>query len=70
MPRPSEPEITLSLPMQRVNEIMLVLSKQPFEQVAELISDIRNQAQEQIDALNSQQRGGGPTLVRDAPGGD
>jgi tripartite-type tricarboxylate transporter receptor subunit TctC len=33
---------------QKVNHILAVLAKQPYEEVAELIADIHKQANEQI----------------------
>ena len=40
--------IELKLPLLAVNYIMSVLAKQPFEQVADLIQGIREQAMPQL----------------------
>jgi hypothetical protein len=40
--------IELKLPLPAVNYIMAVLAKQPFEQVADLIQGIREQAMPQL----------------------
>lgn len=40
--------IELKLPLQAVNYIMALLGKQPFEQVADLIQGIREQAVPQL----------------------
>lgn len=46
----SEPTVTieLKLPLQAVNYIMAILGKQPFEQVADLVQGIREQAVPQL----------------------
>lgn len=41
-------KITLSLSVEQVNVILFSLAKMPYENVAELIADVRNQAQEQL----------------------
>ena len=43
-------EYILKLPEQKVNFILSVLAKQPYEEVAELIAEIHKQANEQIEA--------------------
>ena len=45
--------IELSLPLAAVNYIMAVLAKQPFEQVADLVMDIRAQTIPQVPAPES-----------------
>lgn len=42
-------EYNLKLPEQKVNHILAVLAKQPYEEVAELIAEIHKQANEQIE---------------------
>ncbi len=39
----------LKLSEQKVNNILAVLAKQPYAEVAELIADIHKQANEQIE---------------------
>lgn len=69
MARPTEPEITLTMSMQRLNDVLQVLGKGPFEQVAEILANFRAQAQEQINEFTAaqQQQRPGPTLVHDQP---
>lgn len=50
MPPQRNPNIELSLDMAAVNKVLSILGKQPFEEVADLIVDIRNQAQQQLQA--------------------
>jgi hypothetical protein len=50
----SDPEITWTLSMTQANIILNVLGKQPFESVADLIMDLRNQAQAQIQLYQQQ----------------
>lgn len=42
-------EYILKLQEQKVNHILSVLAKQPYEEVAELIADILKQANEQTE---------------------
>jgi hypothetical protein len=44
------PEITWTLTVDQANQVMAAVAKQPFEQVADLIVELRNQAQEQLKA--------------------
>jgi GAF domain-containing protein len=67
MTQPSNnPEITLVLDLNRVNQIMMFLGKQPFEVVADLIVDIRNQAGTQIQLAQQQQNVAQQRLRQDA----
>jgi hypothetical protein len=54
MPRPNEPEITWTLSMDQANLMLSIAAKQPFEQVADLIVELRNQAQAQIQLFQQQ----------------
>ena len=56
MPRPNEPEITWTLGMEQANVVLSVLAQQPFERVADLIVELRNQAQAQIQLYQQQQQ--------------
>jgi hypothetical protein len=67
--RPNEPTITLTMSLQRLNEMMAVVAKGPFETVAEMIADFRTQAQDQVNTLNQQAQQPGPRLVEPQPGG-
>jgi len=51
----NNPEITLVLDLNRVNQIMQFLGTHPFEKVADLIVDIRNQAGTQLQLAQQQQ---------------
>lgn len=42
-------KLTLSLSIEQINGVLAALAKLPFEAVADLISDIRQQAQSQIE---------------------
>jgi hypothetical protein len=66
MPRPNEPEITWTLPMDQANTILSVLAQQPFERVAELIVELRNQAQAQIQLYQQQHQPPGMTRQNEA----
>lgn len=52
---PQEPTITWQLPLNQANIILNVLGKQPFETVADLIMDLRQQAGTQLQRLQQQQ---------------
>lgn len=54
----NEPEITWTLPLEKANVVLMLIGKQPFEQVADLIMDLRNQAQAQLQSFQQQQAGG------------
>lgn len=54
MSRPTEPEITWTLPMTQANMVLGILGDQKFNQVADLIIDLRNQAQAQIQLFQQQ----------------
>ena len=41
-------DIVLSLTLEKLNIIMVSLSKMPYENVAQLIEEVKTQAQEQI----------------------
>lgn len=61
MPRQNEPEITWTIHMDQANTILSVLAQQPFERVAELIVDLRNQAQAQLQSFQQQNNTAGMT---------
>lgn len=42
-------KITLTLSVEQVNAILFSLAKMPYENVAELITDVRKQAQDQLE---------------------
>jgi hypothetical protein len=52
--RPPEPEITWTLPMAQANMVLAIIGKQPFETVADLIMELRNQATAQIQLYQQQ----------------
>ena len=54
MTRPTEPEITWTLSMTQANVVLSIIGKQPFEQIADLIIELRNQAQQQLQAYQQQ----------------
>lgn len=54
MPSPN-PTIPLQLPLDQVNSILSVLGKQPFDTVADLIIDLRQQTGQAIEAYQRQQ---------------
>ena len=54
MTRPTEPEITWTLSMTQANVVLSIIGKQPFEQIADLIIELRNQAQQQLQAFQQQ----------------
>lgn len=45
--------LKFDLTLDEANAILAALAKQPFEQVAELIGKLRNQAQPQLDSMNA-----------------
>ena len=44
-----QPEITWVLPMDQANTILNILGKQPYETIADLIMNLRMQAQPQVE---------------------
>jgi hypothetical protein len=48
MPPQRNPEVMLTLDIEAVNKVLKILGQQPFQEVADLIVDIRNQAQAQL----------------------
>jgi hypothetical protein len=48
---PQSPNITWELPIEQANVVLSILGKQPFETVADLIMELRNQAGRQLQAL-------------------
>lgn len=52
----SDKQITLTLPVQAVETLLVALGKMPFEQVADLFSHIRQQAVSQINAAPTDER--------------
>lgn len=55
--RPREPDINLTLSIDQMNQVLMYLGKQPFEQVADLVMNIRTQAQQQIQQFQQGQPG-------------
>ena len=53
---PSSPELMLSLPIEQVNTILMYLGKQEFDKVADLIMNIRMQAQKQVQDWQEDQK--------------
>ena len=53
------PEVNLVLDVQAVNKLLQYLGKQPFDEVADLIVDIRNQASSQLNPGGIPQPGNG-----------
>jgi hypothetical protein len=53
MPQPRNPDISLTLDMEAVNKMLRILGRQPFEDVADLIMDIRQQAAPQLQQAAS-----------------
>jgi hypothetical protein len=51
---PQSPTISWELPLESANVVLAILGKQPFEQVADLIMELRNQAGRQLQALQQQ----------------
>jgi hypothetical protein len=54
MTRPSEPEITWTLPLAQANMVLGYLGEQKFRDVADIIIELRNQAQAQIQLFQQQ----------------
>ena len=52
--KPREPDI--SLPLELLNKTLMFLGKQPFEQVADLIIELRNTAGPQIEEFQREMR--------------
>ncbi|KKM16279.1 hypothetical protein LCGC14_1687470 [marine sediment metagenome] len=48
---PLDTEVTLKLTVAQINVVLQILAKQPFEEIAHLIAEIQNQANQQV--LNS-----------------
>ena len=48
-------QIHLALTVAEINAILMVIGKQPFEQVADLILKVRSQTLEQINMLQQPQ---------------
>ncbi|BCS54088.1 hypothetical protein [Geobacter sp. SVR] len=57
-------EISIKLTIDQVNTVLGALAKLPYEQVADLLGNIRHQAQQQVDAAQAshsvQEEGGEP----------
>ncbi|HTB46495.1 MAG TPA: hypothetical protein VK741_22935 [Acetobacteraceae bacterium] len=56
-------EITVTLPIEALNKTLMLLGSHPFNEVADIIVDMRNQAQEQIQKLQQ------PNLAERPQGG-
>lgn len=54
-----QPEITWTVSMDKANMILSIIAKQPFEVVADLIVELRNQAQSQLQMQQATQSGNG-----------
>ena len=46
-------EINVSLSMEQLNVVLIALSKQPYDAVAQLIGEIQQQAQPQVQAAQA-----------------
>ncbi len=44
-------EINITMPIDALNKTLMLLGSHPFNEVADIIVDMRNQAQEQIQRL-------------------
>jgi hypothetical protein len=51
-------EIQITLPIEALNKTLMLLGSHPFNDVADIIVDMRNQAQEQIQKLQQPNLGG------------
>ena len=51
MPTPPVPEITWTVTIDRANVILSIIAKRPFEEIADIIMDLRTQAAPQIQKL-------------------
>jgi hypothetical protein len=70
MSRPPEPEITWTLPLPQANMLLAIVGKQPFEQVADLIIELRNQATAQIQLYQQQLAQSGEAVAATQRGPD
>lgn len=68
MAPPTEPEITWTISLPKANLMLAIMAKQPFEQVADLIIELRNQAQAQIQLFQQQAGQGGDGMQMPMPG--
>lgn len=48
MPRVNEPEITWTVSIEKANMMLAIIGKQPYDQVTELIHELRQQAAVQL----------------------
>jgi hypothetical protein len=53
---PRDPEINWSLSPEKANLVIAMLAKQPFENVADLITDLQTQARQQMQAQQARQQ--------------
>jgi hypothetical protein len=51
--------ITWEVSIDQVNVVLMLLGKNPYEQVHELIGFLRDQASRQVEAIQAQQRAAG-----------
>ena len=56
---PTQPEITVVLPIDQLNTVLDLLGTHPYNQVADLLINIRQQAGQQIQQMPQQARGNG-----------
>lgn len=54
MTRPNEPDITWTIPLPVANQILAWLADQKFREVADVLIELRTQAQKQIEAFQQQ----------------
>ena len=50
---PTAPDITLNLPLDQINALLALMGSHPYNQVADLITNIRAQAGQQIQHLQA-----------------
>jgi hypothetical protein len=67
MSRANNPDINFSLPLEDVNNLLTWIGEKPFNQVADLVVEMRNQVNQQIAQYQremQQKMGGGVTPFR------
>jgi hypothetical protein len=51
--------INWEVSIDQANVVLMILGKQPYEQVSDLIGFLRDQASRQVEAIQAQQRAAG-----------
>ena len=68
MPLPNpNPMIALEMPLDAFNKVQGILAKRPFEEVADLVLNFRNQVGVQVERIAAQQRDAAEQAQRPAP---